>query len=57
MKRDYRGQSERDPDTGETTNWTIYADTLLPLEEKSTEKPASSQNKATITQTSKLKSE
>ncbi|KAI3473542.1 hypothetical protein Pfo_031650 [Paulownia fortunei] len=28
----------------ETTNWTIYADTLVPLEEKATEKPAQNQS-------------
>ena len=27
----------------ETTNWTIYADTLVPLEEKVTEKSAQNQ--------------
>ena len=39
----------------ETTNWTIYADTLVPLEEKATEKPASNPSKTTTTQLDKEK--
>lgn len=39
----------------ETTNWTIYADTLVPLEEKVTEKSAQNQSKATTNQTDKAK--
>ncbi|WP_273711034.1 hypothetical protein, partial [Leuconostoc mesenteroides] len=39
----------------ETTNWTIYADTLVPLEEKVTETSAQNQSKATTNQTEKAK--
>lgn len=41
----------------DATDWTVYADTLVELDEKATEKPASNQSKPTTTQTSKLKSE
>lgn len=37
----------------DATDWTVYADTLVALDEK----PASNQSKPTTTQTSKLKSE
>ena len=37
------------------TDWTVYADTLVALDEKATEKPASNQNKATPNQADKAK--
>ncbi len=39
----------------DATDWTVYADTLVALDEKATEKPASNQNKATTTQADKAK--
>jgi len=39
----------------ETTNWTIYADTLVPFEEKKNEKTTQNQSKATTTQADKAK--
>jgi len=41
----------------DATDWTVYADTLVALDEKATEKPTSHQNKTTANQASKLKSE
>lgn len=53
LKRDYRGQLERDPNTGETTNQTIYADTLVPLQESKSVKVSSSTQENSATEKNK----
>ena len=39
----------------DATDWTVYADTLVALDEKATEKPASNQSKTTTNQADKAK--
>ena len=39
----------------DATDWTVYADTLVVLDEKATEKPASNQSKTTTNQADKAK--
>ena len=40
----------------DATDWTVYADTLVALDEKATEKPASNQSKTATNQADKGKS-